>query len=267
MTQTTKPKDEVAAELLYRNDYVWSQTDEPHMRRKKELLSKYGDQIKKLHRIDPATKYKCLALVLLQVAACYVACLPQVPWWLFILMMWGIGGSLNHSITVGIHEVTHSKFHHLSARVNSSSKDVAFEKVIHNLYLAIFTNMPMGIPYAVSFMRYHHEHHNYQGVVGIDTDIGTPLEGRLMQTKLGKFIHIFFMSIFYSIRPLIIAPKMPTLLDLLNLVVEATFMIGMYLWLGIYAPIYFVGSTFLGLGLHPLSGHFIGEVCITSFHY
>lgn len=141
---------------------------------------------------------------------------------------------------------------------------LGFEKFEYNLYLSIIGNLPLGVPYAMSFKRYHHDHHLYQGVVGVDTDIGTRIEALLIQSKWTKFIHIFFMVFFYSLRPIFVAPKRLTSYEWMNNIVVIGFMATIYYLSGTWlAPFYFLGSSFFGLGPHPLSGHFISEVSLS----
>jgi len=151
---------------------------------------------------------------------------------------------MNHSCSISIHEATHN---------------LIFEKQLYNSLIAIFVNLPIGIPAAMTFKRYHHEHHQYQGVDVIDTDIGTKIEGDTLRHPLLKLLNVMFMSAFYGLRPMIINPKSPTAWELFNTSVQLTFDFAIYYFWGGKAILYLLLSTFLGLGLHPCSGHFIQE--------
>ncbi|KAG2383131.1 hypothetical protein C9374_004468 [Naegleria lovaniensis] len=245
----SKEYDGVDPSVLNLKDFLWSKQDEPHWKRKKEILKRYP-QIKELYGIDPATKYKITALVLIQFLSCYLLVTYRPAWYVWLAVMWIIGGTCNTSLTVGIHELTHG---------------LGFEKFEYNLYMAIFGNLPLGVPYTMSFKRYHHDHHMYQGVVGVDTDISTRIEALLIQSKWTKFIHVFFMVFFYSLRPIFVAPKKLTFYEWVNNVIVIAFMAAIYYLSGTWlAPFYFLGSSFLGLGPHPLSGHFISEHYVTK---
>jgi sphingolipid delta-4 desaturase len=117
----------------------------------------------------------------------------------------------------------------------------------------------MGVPAAMTFKRYHHEHHQYQGVDVIDTDIGTKIEGDKLRHPILKLLNVMFLSAFYGLRPLITNPKAPTAWELLNSTIVFGFDALVYYFVGPKALGYFLLSTFLGLGLHPCSGHFIQE--------
>jgi len=66
------------------------------------------------------------------------------------------------------------------------SHNLCFKKSWANKLLAIFSNLPTGVPSAILFQRYHMEHHQYQGVDGIDTDIPTLAEIRIFKSSLFK---------------------------------------------------------------------------------
>lgn len=84
----------------------------------------------------PITKYVVLFVVSLQIS---IAILlrhksPLSP--LFIFLAYAIGGTANHNLFLAIHEITHN---------------LAFPGVAPNKLLAIFANLPIGIPYSAAF--------------------------------------------------------------------------------------------------------------------
>ncbi|KAL9643806.1 hypothetical protein ABK040_013284 [Willaertia magna] len=238
-------KKPVESELLNRQDFLWTKQDEPHLRRKYEILQKHPE-IKELFGFDPATKWQCIANVLIQLIVCYLV--KDASWWIFLPVAYVIGGSINHSCSVALHEITHG---------------LCFDKLEYNYYFAMFTNLPLGIPSAMTFKRYHTDHHLYQGVPGYDTDVPTALEGKYIRTPLAKALHIAFMSLFYGVKPLIVAPKPPCMWEIIGAVFQLTFNAIIVFFWGWNAMLYFILCTFLGLGLHPLSGHFLSEHWVT----
>jgi sphingolipid delta-4 desaturase len=123
---------------------------------------------------EPLTKYVVLFVVSLQLF-CAIALRhthPLSP--LFLLCAYAIGGTANHNLFLAIHEITHN---------------LAFKRIAPNKLLAIFANIPIGIPYSVMFKGYHMEHHKFLGQDTIDTDLPTRLELLFLNNVLGK---VFF---------------------------------------------------------------------------
>jgi len=164
---------------------------------------------------------------------------------LFFLLAWIIGGSLNHFLSLSIHEITHN---------------LAFEKPFHNRLFSIFVpNLPLVFPSTITFQKYHMEHHLYQGIDGIDMDIPSIIEGKVIQGTILKFIWVILQPYFYLFRPLLLRPKSPGYWECLNWIVQISFNVTFAYFFGVKSLLFLMGSTLLGLGLHPLSGHFISE--------
>merc|ERR1711916_262845 len=142
-----------------RNDYSWTELDQPHRWRRNEILKRYPE-IKELYGYDPMTKWAVAAMVFGQVWACWY--LSDKSWTVLMLVAYCFGGVINHAMTLAIHEITHG---------------LAFEKFEHNQWLAIFANLPLGIAECIQFRKYHFDHHTYQGVPGLYVDIPSYFEG------------------------------------------------------------------------------------------
>jgi sphingolipid delta-4 desaturase len=85
---------------------------------------------------EPLTKYVVFFVVSLQITCAILLrhFSPFSP--LFIFVAYAIGGTANHNLFLAIHEITHN---------------LAFQGVAPNKMLAIFANLPIGIPYAAAF--------------------------------------------------------------------------------------------------------------------
>lgn len=85
---------------------------------------------------ESLTKWVVLGVVVLQLSiAIYLRhTRPLSP--LFIFLAYVIGGTANHNLFLAIHEITHN---------------LAFQGVNANKALAVFANLPIGIPYAATF--------------------------------------------------------------------------------------------------------------------
>ena len=109
------------------------------------------------------------------------------------------------------------------------------------------------------FKRYHLEHHQYQGDTEKDMDLPTPWEGNFFTNTPLKALWLLLQPLFYSLRPTIMRPKKPMKLDILNTVVILCTDALIVYYISPWAVFYLVISTLLGMGFHPVAGHFISE--------
>lgn len=224
-----------------RDDFMWSKDAEPHAVRRRLILSKYPG-VKALMGPCHRTKWIVLATVVFQVAMAYWV--RNWSWPYLLLAAYVVGGTLNHMMTLAIHELSHN---------------LAFKTIAYNKYLAYFANLPIGVPSATAFKRYHLEHHKYQGEDIVDVDIPTSLEGRIFQSSPGKLVWLFFQAVFYAVRPLVTNPKKPGKGEFINLALCLSFDVAIVYFFGGRSMAYLLAGTLLGLGVHPVAGHFIGE--------
>ncbi|XP_032791452.2 sphingolipid delta(4)-desaturase DES1 [Daphnia magna] len=226
-----------------RTDFEWSTSDEPHASRRKEILEKYP-QIKKLFGSDPNFKWIVSLMITLQIAMIFVV--PRFPWPLVIGLAYCFGGVINHSLMLAIHEISHNlAFGHA--------------RPMANRVLGMIANLPIGIPFSVSFKKYHLEHHRYQGDEILDTDIPTTLEAKLFCTTVGKVVWMFLQPLFYALRPLFVRPLPPSMTEIINVVIQLSFDFAVYYFLGAKALVYLLAGSLLAMGIHPVAGHFISE--------
>ena len=97
----------------------------------------------------------------------------------------------------------------------------------------------------------------FQGDDILDPDLPTYFEAWLFQSRIGKIIYIAAQPLLYGVRPLLRVPKPLTLLEVVNLIIEFVFDGLVMYFLGRKSFVYLFFGTVLGLGLHPISGHFI----------
>nr|XP_039259033.1 LOW QUALITY PROTEIN: sphingolipid delta(4)-desaturase DES1-like [Styela clava] len=227
-----------------RERFEWDYSDQPHTDRRIQMLSQYP-QLKRLMKVNPHFKWVVCAQVAAQFVACYLVRDLSWPW----LLLWAyiLGGTLNHSLTLAIHEMSHNQAygHGSKSRWNG--------------IFAMFANLPIGIPYSVSFKKYHLDHHRCQGVDGIDTDIPTEFEGVLFCTTLRKSLWVLLQPLLYAIRPLYINPKPLHNKTSSMPLAQITFNVFLVWMWGGRALAYLLIGTYLGLAIHPVSGHFISE--------
>lgn len=85
---------------------------------------------------EPLTKYVVLSVVLLQFTVAYFLRHTSILDWKFLLAAYVIGGTANHNLFLAVHEITHN---------------LAFKGIKANKMLAIVANLPIGVPYAITF--------------------------------------------------------------------------------------------------------------------
>lgn len=226
-----------------RTDFEWTYTEEPHASRRKVMLEKYP-QIKKLFGYDPNFKFVAGGMVLMQMLMLFV--MKDRSWPTIILTAYCFGGVINHSLMLAVHEIAHNlAFGHA--------------RPMANRLFGFFCNLPIGLPMSISFKKYHLEHHRYQGDEVADTDIPTYLEAKLFCTTWGKFCWVVLQPFFYIFRPLVVNPKPPTQLEIINTIIQLIFDAIVVYFFGWRVMAYLVIGSILAMGLHPVAGHFISE--------
>ncbi|ERM95205.1 hypothetical protein AMTRI_Chr07g31300 [Amborella trichopoda] len=229
------------AEGVIATDFFWSYTDEPHASRRRQIISLYP-QIKELFGPDPWAFAKITAVVLLQLWTAFSLC--DSSWMKIVIVAYFFGSFLNHNLFLAIHELSHN---------------LAFSTPTYNRWLGIFANLPIGIPMSITFQKYHLEHHRYQGVDGLDMDIPSLVEAKVVQNPIAKSIWVIFQLFFYAFRPLFLNPKPPGLWEFTNLSIQLSLDLFLVYFCGWKSLAYLILATFLGGGMHPMAGHFISE--------
>lgn len=214
---------------------------EPHAARRREMLRRYP-HIKQLYGPCWRTKYVCAGLVVTQLATAYL--LRDAPWWCILLVAYVFGGILNQALLLAIHELSHN---------------LAFKKPTHNRLFACLINLPVGVPVAETFRYYHLLHHLHQGEEGLDTDLPTELEARLLRTRFRKVLWLSGQGFAYALRPLFVHPKKPSAAELANLLLQLAFNLAIFHFWGLKALAYLPISSLIVMGLHPIAGHYISE--------
>lgn len=230
-----------------RDNFSWSDSCEPHKLRTKEIITKHPE-IRDLIGRNPYTFLIILFCVGLQISLAYL--LRDQSWWLVVGAAYLIGAFASHTLFVCIHECAHN---------------LVFKKRYMNTLAGIFANLPLVLPSSVSFQKYHIKHHSFQGVEELDGDMPYHWEAKLINNSaLGKAIWLLFYPLFQMLRPARL--KEISLIDgwtIVNMIVEVTFMVGLFYMLGVKAFIFLLASFFFSVGLHPLGARWIQEHFLT----
>jgi sphingolipid delta-4 desaturase len=224
-----------------RNDFFWTENTDSHKIRTKEILKKYP-QVRELIGHNINLFYSTIILVSIQLAAGLFA--EKLNLFLIIIASYFIGSTITHALFLGIHEITHN---------------LAFKKHSYNNWLALFANLPIIFPYAMTFKVYHQLHHSYQGKDKIDVDIPTKFETKIFRGIIGKSIWLVNQILFYALRPVFVHPLKIQKWQVINILFQLCCMVIYFYFAGLYGALYLLLSIYFSGGLNPVSGHFISE--------
>lgn len=110
-------------------------------------------------------------MVSLQVCAAWAV--RDLSVWQLLVAGYFVGAFANHNLFLAVHELTHN---------------LGFKRPIYNKLMAVVANLPIGVPMATKFQKYHREHHTSQGVEGIDMDIATKAEADFIHNNFQKLV-------------------------------------------------------------------------------
>jgi sphingolipid delta-4 desaturase len=224
-----------------KKNFTWSYSDEPHATRRRLILEKHPE-IYELFGPEPLTLPLCFLIISIQIFTAYY--LRNASWYILFICAYVIGGTLNHSLKLAVHELSHN---------------LAFTSGFLNKLFALTCNLPTGVPSAITFQKYHMDHHQFQGVDGIDTDIPTTFEVNWFTNMVSKVFWVCCQPLFYALRPVLVKPKPVGQWEGINWIMCMSFNVCIYYLFGIKSLCYLVTGTLLGLGFHPSAGHFIAE--------
>lgn len=223
------------------DNFYWSENKEPHFERRKQIIGAHPE-IKKLFGHDPKLKFTIIGLVLLQLGiALFVGKLSTV--W-FLLIAYIVGATVTHALFLAIHELSH---------------ELAFRKLAPNNWLALIANIPLIVPYAMSFKTYHLQHHWEQGKDGGDVDIPMIWEAKLFRGRIGKLLWALNQILFYAFRPILVHPIKLGKWHFANIIFQIAAMAVFLPFAGWSGLAYLLLSMYLAGSLHPTAGHFISE--------
>eukprot|EP01083_Nonionella_stella_P010049 28704_1 len=185
-----------------KDDFEWVYSDEPHSTRRKQILKEHPE-IRKLFGAEIRTFYIVLFISISQL---WIASwIGSSSWTIYFLIMYIYGATVNHSLQLANHEISHN---------------LVFEgNLWANFALGIFANMVTTVPSSVTFRYYHMDHHIYQGVDIIDTDVPCEFELKTFTTTSLKLLWMFCQSLAYALRPVFVNPKPLTKWQILNAII------------------------------------------------
>lgn len=99
-------------------------------------IMKAHPEVTKLMGYEPLTKYVVLAVVSLQLYLAVHLRHTHPLSFSFLFLAYAVGGTANQNLFLAIHEITHN---------------LAFKGINANKALAVFANLPIGVPYSAAF--------------------------------------------------------------------------------------------------------------------
>lgn len=85
---------------------------------------------------EPLTKWVVLLVVSIQLTCAYLLRNTSILDWRFLATAYVVGATANQNLFLAIHEISHN---------------LAFRSPLANRVLAIFANLPIGLPYSAAF--------------------------------------------------------------------------------------------------------------------
>lgn len=222
--------------------FFWTTSPAPHDTRRRQILKAHPD-VSKLMGPEWRSKYICAVLLIIpQIWLSWAT--RQLAWPAYIFVAYVFGATITQALFLAIHELSHNLF---------------FKSPGANRLYALVANWPIVIPFCISFREYHLDHHRSLGADGIDADIPSHLEGRLINSPCAKALWVCVQIATYGIRPMLLKRPSVSWLLAANWVSQLAFNAIVYtMWGG--APLrYCVLCVVLSGGLHPCAGHFISE--------
>jgi sphingolipid delta-4 desaturase len=225
-------------------DYIRVSYNEPHAGRGRELLAAHPE-LRALAGPNPVSAIWTVALVVTQLALALAV--ADRGWIVWLPCAYIFGATIDHALWVLIHECSHN---------------LIFRSRTANRITAIVANLPMVVPGAISFCKYHLLHHRHIGELDLDAGVPGPTESRVVgRSAVAKAAWITgFALVMGIVRPW--RMKRVPFVDrwtVINIVVEFAFIAALAYWAGAAPFKYLVASTVFAIGLHPLGARWIQE--------
>ena len=119
--------------------FFWSDQEEPHRTRRIQII-KAHPEVTKLCGIEPLTKYLVLLVCGIQILCAFLLRNQPILSLPFLATTYIVGATANQNLFLAIHEISHN---------------LAFKSPLWNRLLAIYANLPIGVPYSAAFRVRH----------------------------------------------------------------------------------------------------------------
>ena len=229
--------------------FFWSTKPEPHSLRRVEILRDHPE-VNSLMGHEWKSKYISFFFLLIPqiFLSVYTIDMGFVG---YVIVTYFVGATLTQAIFLSIHELSHNLY---------------FKRTSYNRFFSILMNLPIGIPFAVSFRTYHTDHHKQMGKCGVDTDIPSSFEVNFVRGRVSKCVWCCLQILAYSLRPIFTSVDKMSTFHMINILFQMIFNFILMFMYGPYPIFYFLVCVLLSGGLHPCAGHFLTEHYIYNVH-
>lgn len=240
-------------------DFARDEKAHPHILRRSTILAAHP-LVRRLYGKDPTTAWVIALGVANHMLLAWMLGRTEgtLGWVKIVLAALFFGSTIGDLMSICIHECVH-------ALVAPTS--------LANKLLALLANVGTPFPIAMSFRRYHSDHHVYQGkhrpppppsppILGTeskDPDLPLPWELRLIKgDTLTKLVWLTIYPVMYAVRALVRGGTV-TRWEAINTAFTLLCDLLIFLLLGPRALAYVLLSFFFGYTFHPVAAHFLQE--------
>jgi len=224
-------------------DYIRVTYGEPHAARGRQMLAAHPE----LRGLAGPMPVSALWTLLLVSAQCGLALwLGPTRWFVWLPCAYVIGATIDHALWALIHDCCHN---------------LVFRSSTANRWVAIVANLPLVVPGAISFCKYHLLHHRHMGDMDLDAGVPGATEaaviGRSGAAKTVWLAATIFIQGF--VRPRRLSVKLLDGWTIVNIVVQIALLVALWAAAGGAPFKYLIASTVFAIGLHPLGARWIQE--------
>ena len=224
-------------------DYIHVTFPEPHASRGRQMLAAHPE----LRALAGPTPSSAIWTVALVVAQCGLAlAVADRGWLVWLPCAYIIGATIDHALWALIHDCSHN---------------LVFRSRNANRLVSIVANVPLVIPSAVSFTKYHLLHHRHMGDMDLDAGVPGSTEAALIGHSAVAKAAWLAGTVFVQgiVRPRRLKVRLLDTWTVVNIVVQFGCMALLAAYAGAAPFKYLVASTVFAIGLHPLGARWIQE--------
>ena len=225
-------------------DYIRVTYPEPHALRGRQMLAAHPE-LRDLAGPDPRSALWVVVLAAVQFGLALT--IGRGRWYICVPFAYVVGATIDHALWALIHETAHN---------------LVFRWRTGNRLVAIAANLPLVLPGAIPFCKYHLLHHRHMGDMDFDAGVPGPTESRIIG-RSGFMKGLWLAGTFLvqgAIRPARMdrIPKVDVW-SAVNVGFQIAAMIA-FVWLTGWRPFaYLLASSIMAIGLHPLGARWVQE--------